>query len=261
MNPFYWDEYSEDTIKYMMEIEGRYDRFKYSFELSSSPKDDRLKFVQMIICLGYEAYRMESTTVHIAVNILDRFFITQMSEKVGHQECLAACLASLVIAIKLEEGRKLSTNDLCHQVLYACSAHEVSQMELHILCALKFEIIVATTAGFCEFFKRGIVQDQNTLDVIDFLCDLSLYSYELLSHNPSQIAACVIWIGLCSSNRDWDEDMAILTGYSRYDLTPCSEIFQELVCHTFRAIKQKPLLQVYPRMSEIMACLKQIMQA
>lgn len=35
---------------------------------------------------------------------------------------------------------------------------------------------------------------------------------------------------MCAYGQDWNEDLAILTGYTRKDLTPCSVLFKRLVC-------------------------------
>ena len=91
-------------------------------------------------------------------------------------------------------------------------------MEVDILKALKFEILVASATGFSDYIQRAIVDHEETRQLIDvwpfeislasclffstvlvvltrrdfqFLCDLSLISHHFLEFNTCQIAAAV----------------------------------------------------------------------
>ncbi|KAF9902271.1 Cyclin-B1-1 [Linnemannia zychae] len=205
----YWDEYANDTFKYLLEIESRYDRYMY-FEPQSEFGDYRSTLVQWIIELCYGYFRLPTGTLHAAVNILDRYLAVVKPETVHREilQCVGMC--ALMIAGKLEEPTgTLGTANLC-QLCDLYSTRELANMEIDILKALKFEILVASATGFSDYFKRAITQNEETWQLID-------------------IAASAMWISLCATGKDWNEDLAILTGYSRHDMTPCSVVFQKLL--------------------------------
>ncbi|KAF9133054.1 Cyclin-A2 [Mortierella sp. 14UC] len=201
----YWDEYANDTFKYLLEIESRYDRYMY-FEPQSDFGDYRSTLVQWIIELCYGYFRLPTGTLHAAVNILDRYLAVVTPETVHREilQCVGMC--ALMIAGKLEEpAGTLGTFNLC-QLCDLYSTRELANTEINILKALKFEILVASATGFSDYFKRAIAQNEETWLLTD-----------------------AMWISLCATGKDWSEDLAILTGYTRHDMTPCSIVFQKLL--------------------------------
>ncbi|KAF9952164.1 hypothetical protein BGZ72_006472 [Mortierella alpina] len=234
VNPFpmshtYWEEYAHDTLNYLHEIEGRYDRYMYM----TPPSDfafNRSVLVQWLMELCYGYFRFQPVTLHAAVNLLDRYITARTLEKVPLEKLQCVGMCALMIAGKLEENTiKFSTQDLCSLCdLY--TTKEIASTELAILVTLKFEVLVASATGFSDYFKRAIPDHPDVMLLIDFLCDFSLISHEFLDFNTSQIAASAMWIAMCAYGQDWNEELAILTGYTRKDLTPCSVLFKRLVC-------------------------------
>ncbi|KAF9964348.1 hypothetical protein BGZ70_006590 [Mortierella alpina] len=229
MNHTYWEEYAQDTLNYLHEIEGRYDRYMYM----TPPSDfafNRSVLVQWLMELCYGYFRFQPVTLHAAVNLLDRYITARTLEKVPLDKLQCVGMCALMIAGKLEENTiRLSTQDLCGLCdLY--STKEIASTELTMLVTLKFEVLVASATAFSDYFKRAIPDHPDVMLLIDFLCDFSLISHEFLDFNTSQIAASAMWIAMCAYGQDWNEDLAILTGYTRKDLTPCSVLFKRLVC-------------------------------
>ncbi|KAF9115683.1 G2/mitotic-specific cyclin [Mortierella sp. AM989] len=165
MNPSYWNEYANDTLDYLLEIEGRYDRFMYM-----SPESDlghnRMTLVAWLIEISYGLFGLQSATLHSAVNILDRY-----------------------LSIRKEDPVQLD------------------RLQGVGLCSL----MIASATGFSDYFKRAIPDNYSVMELTD-------------------IAASALWIALCTVHQDWSEELAISTGYTRTDMTPCSMIFKELVC-------------------------------
>ncbi|KAF9318053.1 G2/mitotic-specific cyclin-B3 [Podila horticola] len=180
INPAYWNEYMNETLTYITEIEDRYDRYYYFSNQPLIKSDMRRVLVMWLMELCYGPFRFEASTLH------------------------HAGVCALMIAGKLDEnGFKFSTEDLSMLCDRAYTPGEIAGMEIRILVTLKFEVL--------------------------FLCDLSLLSHEFLEFNPSQIAATAVWIALCATDRNWTEELAIATGYSRTILTQSVKVYASLV--------------------------------
>ncbi|KAG0198086.1 G2/mitotic-specific cyclin [Mortierella sp. GBA30] len=263
VNPFpinhsYWDEYANDTFNYLIEIEGRYDRYMYI----TPPSDfafNRTILVQWLMELCYGYFRFQPVTLHAAVNLLDRYITVRTLEHVPLEKLQCVGMCALMIAGKLEENTvKFSTPDLCSLCdLY--STKEIASTELAILVALKFEVLVASATGFSDYFKRAIPEHPDVMRLIDFLCDLSLISHEFLDFNTSQIAASAMWIAMCAFGQDWNEELAILTGYTRRDLTPLSVLFKRLVCQPTDTLDLRLTLGPRYPLEQTLATLTQVL--
>ncbi|KAI7818035.1 cyclin-like protein [Gamsiella multidivaricata] len=259
MNPSYWNEYAEDTLNYLLEIEGRYDRYMYKGPDVDFPSH-RATLVQWLVELCYGCFSYQPNTLHIAVNLLDRYLSAHGVTLVPLDQLQCVGMCALMIAGKMEENTiKLEIFELCRLCdLY--TPRQIASTELSILVALKFEVLVSSASGFSDYFKRAISAPPMVIELIDFLCDLSLISYKFLDFSNSQIAAAAVWIALCAIHQDWSEELAILTGYSRTDLTPCSMLFRELVCSQIDTVDLRSTLgHKYP-LEQILATLTYVLQ-
>ncbi|KAI1295245.1 Cyclin-A1 [Mortierella claussenii] len=182
----------------------RYDRFMYM--APDSPFSvDRPSLVLWVIGICYQHFDYKSSTVHAAVHIMDRYLITKGSEiTVADLQAIGICAA--MIAGKLDETSCTVNVERCLVFCSYYTSKHLAKTELAILAALKFEILVASANGFADYFKRAIPAIPQVLVLFDAL-----------------------WIALCAVHRDWNEELAIFTGYTRVDLTPCSIIFKEAV--------------------------------
>ncbi|KAG0070114.1 G2/mitotic-specific cyclin-B3 [Linnemannia elongata] len=254
----YWDEYANDTFNYLLEIESRYDRYLY-FDEHSEFGDYRATLVQWIIELCYGWFKLPPGTLHVAVNILDRYLAVVKPETIHRDKLQCIGMCALMIAGKLEEpAGTLGTYNLC-QLCDLYSTREIANMEVDILKALKFEILVASATGFSDYIQRAIVDHEETRQLIDFLCDLSLISHHFLEFNTCQIAAAAVWISLCAIGLDWNEDLAILTGYSRNDLSPCSVVFSDLVLSTDNPLDLRATLNFRYPVDQTMTTLRTVL--
>ncbi|KAF8944120.1 hypothetical protein BGZ47_004604 [Haplosporangium gracile] len=235
----YWDEYANDTFNYLLEIESRYDRYLY-FDEHSEFGDYRATLVQWIIELCYGWFKLPPGTLHVAVNILDRYLAVVKPETIHRDKLQCIGMCALMIAGKLEEpAGMLGTYNLC-QLCDLYTTQEIANMEVDILKALKFEILVASATGFSDYIQRAIVDHEETRQLID-------------------IAAAAAWISLCAIGLDWNEDLAILTGYSRNDLSPCSVVFSDLVFSTTNPLDLRATLSFRYPVEQTMAILRTVL--
>ncbi|KAF9179335.1 G2/mitotic-specific cyclin-B3 [Haplosporangium sp. Z 11] len=258
-NSSYWNEYANDTFNYLLEIESRYDRYMY-INLPSEFTSDRTTLISWIIEISYAYLNLQQSTVHAAVNLLDRYLTIRTPETVPTQKLQCIGLCALMIAGKLEENTfKFNTQDL-HALCDLYTSEDIAKTELAMLVALKFEVLVASATGFADYFKRAVPHHPDVSMLVDFLCDFSLLSHEFLNCNTSQIAAAALWIASCAFGRDWNEDLAILTGYSRMDLTPCSVLFKNLLCSPTDTLDLEPSLGSRYPLEQTLATLYRVLQ-
>ncbi|KAF9350913.1 Cyclin-B1-1 [Mortierella sp. NVP85] len=229
-NPGYWKEYANDTLKYLFEIEKRYDRFMYLNAQSEYPVC-REAVVQLLTELCYSAKpKFTPAILHHAVNLLDRYLSIHNIEFLSFNQLQCVGIGSFMIAAKLEEGVSSGINLSVLSNAYGIfTREELAKTEKAILSGLKFEILVASARGFSDYFKHAVLGHPQMIQLVDFLCDISLFSHKFLDFETSQIAASALWIALCAIRQDWNEDLGVLTGYRRTDLTHCSVIFRELI--------------------------------
>ncbi|KAF9408104.1 G2/mitotic-specific cyclin-B3 [Podila epigama] len=229
-NAEYWHEYLNETLEYLMEIEDRYDRCMYFQNQPNLNPGMRQTLVQWLMELCYGAFKFKNLTLHHSVSILDRFITASQVDSVNtdNLQCIGIC--ALMIAGKLMESEfKFSTDDLSRLCDRVCTPADIAEMEIRILVTLKFEVLEASAKSFADFYRRAVESHQLSDLLIDFLCDASTLSHEFLIYNQSHIASAVIWIALRATDRDWTDELAIATGYSRTVLMKCVELFVDVV--------------------------------
>ncbi|KAF9389379.1 G2/mitotic-specific cyclin-B3 [Podila verticillata] len=260
INPTYWNEYMNETLNYILEIEDRYDRYHYFSNQPLIKPDMRRVLVMWLMELCYGPFRFEASTLHHAVCILDRFMAASPPGSIDSNQlqCIGVC--ALMIAGKLNEnGFKFSTEDLSMLCDRAYSPGEIAGMEIRILVTLKFEVLAASTCSFADFFRRAIEPNSLSTLLIDFLCDLSLLSYEFLEFNPSQIASTAVWIALCATDRNWTEELAIATGYSRTILAQSVKVYSSLVNQCIETIEGLKCLTLKYPLEETLSILSRLL--
>ncbi|KAF8935408.1 G2/mitotic-specific cyclin-B3 [Dissophora ornata] len=256
MSPSYWEEYANDTFMYLLEIElafgasasvlrlslchhssilfqGRYDRYMY-MDPDSESTSHRTTLVLWLVEVCYKYLEYQPTTLHAA----DRYLSIHKMEQVPLSELQCVGMCALMIAAKLEEhtDNKCSIADLC-KLCDLYTPQEITSMELSMLVVLKFEILVASAIGFSDYFQRAVPANPMLSELTD-----------------------AMWIALCALHDNWSEELAILTGYSRLDLTPCTMAFKELICSSTYTLEQlAPLGLKYP-LEQTLATLTPVLQ-
>ncbi|GJJ78904.1 hypothetical protein EMPS_11263 [Entomortierella parvispora] len=229
-NEFYWEEYANDSLEYLQEVESRHSRHNYLLHQQQLLPRMRLTLVEWLIEMSYGVFDFQTSTLHCAVHIMDRYLSVRVGNPVPVDKLQCAGLCSLMIAGKLDENVKtFSTSDLTALCLDAYSKKEIALTELDILVSLNFDMVAATSNSFAEYFKRAIPEDPLTTPLVDFLCDLGLVSDQLLPFTASRIAASALYIAVGAKDSSWTADLVELTRYSSAELNPCLAAFQQLV--------------------------------
>ena len=145
----------------------------------------------------HSQFRMSPYTLHLAINLINRYVSKRVVFKKHYQ--LVGC-AALWIAAKFEDAKdKVPTvRELRNMCVNAYDEDMFVQMEGHVLATLGWELGgVQTCEAFVEHQiarlrgQHGHV-DGRLIHLSRFFLDLSLFGREFLSFKPSEIAAASI---------------------------------------------------------------------
>ena len=151
----------------------------------------------------HSEFRMSPYTLHLAVNLINRYVSKRVVFKKHYQ--LVGC-AALWIAAKFEDAKdKVPTvRELRNMCVNAYEEDMFVQMEGHVLATLGWELGGVQT---CEaFVEHQIVRlrgqhghvDGRLIHLARFFLDLSLFGREFLFFKPSEVASASV--ASCSSH-------------------------------------------------------------
>lgn len=157
----------------------------------------RMKIVQWCYKLvDHHNYRRE--TVAISMSFLDRY----LSVHPANQKIFElAAVTSLYLAIKIHEPVKMNLFQMKSMTRGGFSTKDFEEMELALLGHLEWLTHPPTPQAFVSYFivlclRRGPIL-QNVCDNALYLCDISVFDYELSVNNrASSIALASILLGL-----------------------------------------------------------------
>lgn len=170
-----------------------------------------------------DVFELDDKTAHIAMGLVDRVIATSelAIKKENYQLLSGACLW---IAAKCC-NRPISGLDisLCADNLF--SEMDLLRVEEFVLKKLEWKLAFPTSFDFVGAFCNdlGLKKDSETLQMIQYISDLTLQSSIYLAFEPSIIASCCMVLGrfTVQENDLWPEKLSKQTGYSLDDLSEC----------------------------------------
>ncbi|KAK4572747.1 hypothetical protein RGQ29_030965 [Quercus rubra] len=195
-----------------------------------------------------EEYRLVPDTLYLTVNYIDRYLSGNLMNRQRLQLLGVACM---MIASKYEEICAPQVEEFCYITDNTYFKEEVLQMESAVLNYLKFEMTAPTAKCFLRRFVRA-AQGINEIPSLQLEClanyiaELSLLEYSMLSYAPSLIAASAIFLAnyfLFPSKRPWNSTLQHYTLYQPSDLCDCVKDLHRLCCDSHNsslpAIREK----------------------
>ncbi|XP_020206943.1 cyclin-A1-1 isoform X2 [Cajanus cajan] len=183
-----------------------------------------------------EEYRLVPDTLYLTVNYIDRYL---SGNAMNSQRLQLLGVSCMMIASKYEEICAPQVEEFCYITDNTYLKEEVLQMESTILNYLKFELTAPTIKCFSRRFVRAAAQDVQELPSLQLECltnyiaELSLLEYTMLSYPPSLIAASAIFLAkfiLAPSKRPWNSTLQHYTLYRPSDLCACVKDLHRLCC-------------------------------
>src|SRR6202022_2715264 len=145
----------------------------------------------------HSQFRMSPYTLHLAINLINRYVSKRVVFKKHYQ--LVGC-AALWIAAKFEDGKDKVPpgRELRNMCVNAYEEDMFVQMEGHVLATLHWEIGGVQTCD--RFVEHQIVRlrgqhghvDGRLIHLARFFLDLSLFGRQFIAYKPSELASASV---------------------------------------------------------------------
>lgn len=183
---------------------------------------------------AHHAFQLLPESLHLAVNLLDRYCSRRVVYKRHYQ--LVGC-AALLIASKYGD-RKERVPTIRELKSMCCSLYDddmFTQMEWHVLQTLNWVVGHPTTTSFMQLALSEVPFDPELEHMAWFICELALYHKEFIPVRPSIMARSSLALARCVLNRHQPNH----TGWSvQYDCNVVLNISNHLG-HPSQALARK----------------------
>lgn len=136
-------------------------------------------------------FKFHSSTLHLAVNYLDRYLSKKGIMK-KYLQLLGVCC--LLLASKCEEVHGCLIHDLVEICDKSYTQHEVRLMEHKILNVIKFDLVAPTTLSYLDTLLSLLKADEKITRLCQLMADVTVLKYCLLKYRPSEIAASIVYL-------------------------------------------------------------------
>ncbi|CCG81054.1 putative G1/S-specific cyclin [Taphrina deformans PYCC 5710] len=182
-------DYKEDIVKYMIELEELTMASPDMMDLQPELEWYMRPFLLDFLIEVHAGFRLQPTTLHLAINIIDRYTSKRVVFKKHYQ--LLGCTA-LWIAAKYEEAKDKVplVKELRAMCCDSYREQMFLQMEGHVLKTLEWNIGAATTDAFLQVqLTEPMIDDSNkTLHLARMFTEIALFHREFVSFRPQYIA-------------------------------------------------------------------------
>ncbi|KAL5222759.1 hypothetical protein ABZP36_027472 [Zizania latifolia] len=180
-----------------------------------------------------EEYRLVPDTLYLTVNYIDRYL---SGNEINRQRLQLLGVACMLIAAKYEEICAPQVEEFCYITDNTYFRDEVLEMEASVLNYLKFEMTAPTAKCFLRRFVRvaQVCNEDPALHLeflANYVAELSLLEYSLLSYPPSLVAASAIFLAkfiLQPTKHPWNSTLAHYTQYKTSELSDCVKALHRL---------------------------------
>lgn len=220
-------EYFQDIYVYLKENEIKHmPKSKYMDKQTDITHSMRSILVDWLVEVG-EEYKLQTETLHLAVNYIDRF-LSYMAVQRTKLQLVGA--AAMFIAAKYEEIYPPDVAEFVYITDDTYNKRQVLRMEHLVLKVLGFNLSVPTTYLLLNKMVEMCPVDEYEEDDKEKVAALAAYLSELalvdgetfLKFPPSQTAAaCVALSRHTMSLEAWPQPLPERTGYTLEDLQEC----------------------------------------
>jgi hypothetical protein len=149
---------------------------------------------------AHHAFQLLPETLHLAVNLLDRYCSRRVVYKRHYQ--LVGC-AALLIASKYGD-RKERVPTVRELKSMCCSLYDddmFTQMEWHVLQTLGWVVGHPTVTSFLQMAMTEVAFDPELEHMAWFICELAIYHKEFIPVRPSVMARSALGLARCILDR------------------------------------------------------------
>ncbi|XVF26689.1 hypothetical protein REPUB_Repub14bG0039700 [Reevesia pubescens] len=184
-----------------------------------------------------EEYKLVPDTLYLTVYLIDRFLSQNYIERQRLQLLGITCM---LIASKYEEICAPRVEEFCFITDNTYTREEVLKMESQVLKYFGFQLFAPTAKTFLRRFLRAAQASYTSPSIeleylANYLAELTLLDYGLLSFAPSIIAASAVFFArwtLDQSCHPWNPTLEHYTAYNVSDLKTTVLALQDLQLNT-----------------------------
>ena len=174
--------------------------------------------VSWVVLIHYKQ-QLEPETLHLAVNIMDRYLAKVEITKYRLQLLGAACL--LVASKFLDTKHPIGVSKMAYFCEGVCTMDDIIRMELHLLEKLEYRIGAPNSRSFISIYLSLCQADEYIVGISHFIVDAILVSYHLLDYLPSEIACAALLLARKVKGLvPWNGDLLRITSYEEEDILP-----------------------------------------
>ena len=194
------DEYQEDILSHMEHMEMETMPDIQSIEIQTEIQWFMRPYLLDFLLEAHHAFQLLPETLHLAVNLLDRYCSRRVVYKRHYQ--LVGC-ASLLIAAKYGD-RKERVPTIRELKSMCCSLYDddmFTQMEWHVLQTLNWVVGHPTSTSFLQLALSEVAFDPELEHMSWYITELALYYKEFIPVRPSVMARSSLALARCILNR------------------------------------------------------------
>jgi len=239
-------EYAQDIYRYLRDSEVKHlPKSNYMAKQGDITHTMRSILVDWLVEVG-EEYKLQTETLHLAVNYIDRFLSYMAVQRSKLQLVGAACM---FIAAKYEEIYPPDVGEFVYITDDTYNKRQVLRMEHLVLKVLNFDLSVPTTHLFISKLIESAPLDHaikgKLESLANYLAELALVDGQsFLKFSPSLLAASAVAMARHTLNlQAWPENLAIKAGYTLEDLKDCfvglHGVFSKAETNAQQAVRDK----------------------
>jgi len=234
-NPLYVTEYSREIFEHLQNTENinsaRHGYFQSGLQKNINEKM-RTILVDWIIDVHFK-FKLVPETLYLTVNIIDSYLSKAQIENTKFQ---LLGVSAMLIAAKYEEIYAPEVRDFVYITDKCCLHEDILAMESKILTVLNFDILWTSPLRFLERFHfiSSSNSNSNSSDnaakcfyLAQYLLEISLLEYKMLSYPPSLRAASALYISRKILKIDgpgsWTNSLQFHTNYKEKELINCAK--------------------------------------
>ncbi|KAK4634110.1 G1/S-specific cyclin CCN1 [Fulvia fulva] len=194
------EEYQEDVLDHMEHMEAETMPDIQSIEIQTEIQWFMRPYLLDFLLEAHHAFQLLPETLHLAVNLLDRYCSRRVVYKRHYQ--LVGC-AALLIAAKYGD-RKERVPTIRELKSMCCSLYDddmFTQMEWHVLQTLHWCIGHPTVTSFLQLALTEVSFDPELEHMSWYISELALYHKEFIPVRPSVMARSCLALARCVLNR------------------------------------------------------------
>lgn len=190
------EEYQEDILDHMEHMEAETMPDVHSIEIQTEIQWFMRPYLLDFLLEAHHAFQLLPETLHLAVNLLDRYCSRRVVYKRHYQ--LVGC-AALLIAAKYGD-RKERVPTIRELKSMCCSLYDddmFTQMEWHVLQTLNWIVGHPTVTSFLQLALTEVTYDPELEHMSWYITELALYHKDFIPVRPSVMARSALALARC----------------------------------------------------------------